>query len=372
MSVQWRDGKLEQITEATTRGVGLQLYVDGRYASVTHERPAARGARHLHRRRGGDDPHAVRRTRSARCPIPRSTRARPTLDLELEDPAYPTVTPEQRRRARAGASRTRRARCKGAEAILSVTTGFSDTRSEIVARALQRLRGRAASTRRSGSRRRSASRTTTDAGPRTGRRRGVRFVGELPRRGRGRPRGRRSARSRASASKKAESAVLPMVLDNRAAGASWAPCSARCPAQSLQQKRSFLEGKLGQAIGSDSSTSPTTRSCQGLRLAPVRRRGHRRAEAARLRGRRACATTTSTPTTARSSKMRAHHRQHSNLDLEPRATKSQAELAGRHEGRHPRHRLPRRQLERHHRRLLARRAGLPDPRRRRSPSRWRR
>jgi hypothetical protein len=35
VTVQWRDGKLEQINEATTRGVGLQLYVDGRYAAVS-------------------------------------------------------------------------------------------------------------------------------------------------------------------------------------------------------------------------------------------------------------------------------------------------------------------------------------------------
>ena len=34
VSVQWRDGKLEQINESTTRGVGLQLYVDGRYSAA--------------------------------------------------------------------------------------------------------------------------------------------------------------------------------------------------------------------------------------------------------------------------------------------------------------------------------------------------
>ena len=35
VSVEWRDGKLEKIAEATTRGVGLQLYVDGRYSAVS-------------------------------------------------------------------------------------------------------------------------------------------------------------------------------------------------------------------------------------------------------------------------------------------------------------------------------------------------
>ncbi|HYO71862.1 MAG TPA: DNA gyrase modulator, partial [Archangium sp.] len=28
----WRDGKLEKITEATTRGLDVKLYVDGRYS----------------------------------------------------------------------------------------------------------------------------------------------------------------------------------------------------------------------------------------------------------------------------------------------------------------------------------------------------
>src|SRR5260221_6148184 len=35
VTVQWRDGKLEQINEATTRGASIQLYVDGRYSSVS-------------------------------------------------------------------------------------------------------------------------------------------------------------------------------------------------------------------------------------------------------------------------------------------------------------------------------------------------
>src|SRR5512140_3389895 len=31
----WRDGKLEKVHEATTRGMGLALYVDGRYAAMS-------------------------------------------------------------------------------------------------------------------------------------------------------------------------------------------------------------------------------------------------------------------------------------------------------------------------------------------------
>src|SRR5215208_4740429 len=35
VEVAWRDGKIEKVSEATTRGLGLDLYVDGRYASVS-------------------------------------------------------------------------------------------------------------------------------------------------------------------------------------------------------------------------------------------------------------------------------------------------------------------------------------------------
>ncbi len=43
VTLQWRDGKVEKVTEATTRGLGIQLYVDGRYsgASTSDLRPEA-------------------------------------------------------------------------------------------------------------------------------------------------------------------------------------------------------------------------------------------------------------------------------------------------------------------------------------------
>ena len=35
VSLEWRDGKVEKINEATTRRLTLQLYVDGRYSQVS-------------------------------------------------------------------------------------------------------------------------------------------------------------------------------------------------------------------------------------------------------------------------------------------------------------------------------------------------
>src|SRR5262245_489023 len=34
VEIGWRDGKIEKVSEATTRGLTIALYVDGRYSSV--------------------------------------------------------------------------------------------------------------------------------------------------------------------------------------------------------------------------------------------------------------------------------------------------------------------------------------------------
>ena len=55
VSVQWRDGKLEQINEATTRGVGLAALRGRPLRGGLDQRPAAGRARRVHRRFGGHD-----------------------------------------------------------------------------------------------------------------------------------------------------------------------------------------------------------------------------------------------------------------------------------------------------------------------------
>jgi len=127
VTVQWRDGKLEQINEATTRGVGLQLYVDSRYASVSScdLRPEALdsfiGESIAMTRSLAEDPYRS-------LADPKLYEGQAKKDLELEDPEYPSVTPEQRRRFAKEIEAAARS-VKGAGAILSVTTGFNDNRN---------------------------------------------------------------------------------------------------------------------------------------------------------------------------------------------------------------------------------------------------
>jgi PmbA protein len=250
VSVQWRDGQLEQINEATTRGVGLQLYVDGRYASVASSdlRPEA-----LDTFIG--DSVAMTRTLSAdpfrSLPDPALYAGQADIDLQLEDPAYSTVTPEQRRRLARELEDAARG-VDDAHAILSVTTGFSDSRSESVRVHSNGFKGGRVDT----SFWASAQVSVKDP---DGRRpedwsaAGVRFLSELPPAAEVGMEAASRALSRLGA-KKPDSALLPMVLENRAAGRLVGYLAGSLSAQSLQQRRSYLEGKRGETIGSDKLT----------------------------------------------------------------------------------------------------------------------
>jgi PmbA protein len=95
VSYTYRDGKIEKVEESTSRGLGISLYVDGRYSShsTTDLRPdrlqafiteAVALTRALQ-----PDPHR-------QIPDPALFKDRPTTDLERNDPAVARITREQR------------------------------------------------------------------------------------------------------------------------------------------------------------------------------------------------------------------------------------------------------------------------------------
>ncbi len=264
VEVAWRDGRLEKVTEATTRGLGLDLYVDGRFASVSTSdlRPEAldrfvEGAVALARTLT-PDPHR-------RLPDPELYRGRPDVELELEDPTHGALDAGERRRMAEAAETAARA-TPGAERILSVSTSASDALSES---ALVQTNGF------EGSRRGtdfwiSAEVTVKDP---DGRRpeeyaaTGARHRADLEP-----PEaiGRRAA-ERALArvgSVKGESGLLTLAVDNRAAGRLVGSLMGPLAAASIQQKRSFMEGKLGETVGSpllDLSDDPLVKRGLGSR-----------------------------------------------------------------------------------------------------------
>jgi PmbA protein len=246
VTLEWRDGKVDRINEATRRGVQLQLYVDGRYsvASSSDLRPEA-----LERfiadsvsntRVLAEDPFRS-------LPDPTLYEGQAAKDLELEDPRYASVTPRMRREAAQAMEEGARG-VKGGERILSVTSGFSDTRSETV---------RVHSNGFEGHTERTSFVIYTEASVQDpdGRRpedyayASVRFLDQLPAAGVVGAEATERALSRLG-SRKADSARYTMVLDPRAGGRLVGAFGAALSGSALQQKRSFLEDKAGAAIGS--------------------------------------------------------------------------------------------------------------------------
>ncbi len=283
VNVKWRDGRLEQIDEATTRGLGLTLYVDGRYSNVSTSdlRPEALdtfiGDSVVLTRALAKDPFRT-------LPDPKLYEGQAKADLLLEDPKYSTVTPEQRRSVVKEIEAAARS-VKGAAAILSVTTNFSDTLSET---------WRVTSNGFSGARRDTSFFISAEASVKDpdGRKPedyaygGARFVAEVPKAADRRPRGRRARPlpprgeegrvGRDDDGRREPRRGPPARLPPRP------PLGRRAPAEALVPRR--------QARPGDREPRPHARRRparpEGLRLAPLRRRGNRREADAGHRSRR--------------------------------------------------------------------------------------
>ncbi len=247
VNFDWRDGKPEKVEESTKRGVQLGLFVDGRYATVSTSDLRVEALQTL-------ISDAVELARSLAkdpyrgLPDPELYRAQSKFDLDLEDPKYASVNAPTRRRLAEEAEAAARA-VKGSEAILSVSTSVSDTLTEQVLMNSNGFVGQRRDTRFFVS----ASVSVKDA---DGRRpedysyAGARHFGEVPE---ATTIGREAAERTLArlGTKKGESATLPMVIDNRAAGRMVGFLMDPLSGASLQQKRSFLEGKVGQPVMAD-------------------------------------------------------------------------------------------------------------------------
>jgi len=244
-TVDWRDGKLEKVSQAVSRGLDLELYVDGRYSAVSTSdlRPDAVErfvAQSLALAR------ALAPDRFRALPDPERYRGRSEADLQLDDPAHGSLTVDGRRDvARAVEAAAREAPDSGA--ILSVTASVSDSATETYRVHSNGFEG----TRRATSFSVSASTSVRDA---DGRRPEdwasgwARMRKDLPDpAGVGREASRRALARRGS--QKGASSLITVVVENRVgarlAGHLFGPLQARA----LQQKMSAFEGRIGEAVG---------------------------------------------------------------------------------------------------------------------------
>jgi PmbA protein len=187
------------------------------------------------------DPHR-------RLPDPALYVGQARVDLQLADPAHGVLTAAARRSLAEEAEAAARA-VPGAERIVSVAVGLGDTAAERALVASNGFEGWREGTDHGIS-------VEVSVGDPDGRRpedwdaASARHLADLP---------SPSALGRGAAERalsrigsvKGASAVVGMVVDHRAAGRLVGALFGALGAGSLQQKRSFLEGKLGQPVGSE-------------------------------------------------------------------------------------------------------------------------
>ncbi len=246
VEVVWRDGRVEKVSESTTRGLSLALFVDERYSAVgtSDLRPEALDAFLTESvamaRTLSKDPHR-------RLPEPKLYEGRSTVDLQIDDPRYTERTAEQRRELAAEIEAAARA-VRGKGELLSVDARVSDTQSRTVRITTNGFEGETRST----SYWLRASTTVKDP---DGRRpegndsAGTRALSEMPSAA---DVGRRASERafQAVGAAKMASAVLPIVIENRVAGRVLGALLGPLSGQALQQKQSFLDGQLGKSVAS--------------------------------------------------------------------------------------------------------------------------
>lgn len=244
VSLDWRDGKMEKISESTTRGVALQLYVDGRYSTVSTSdlRPDAL-------KTFISDTVALAKTISPDpfrgLPDPALYKGQASIDLQTEDPRYAAVTADDGRKVAKLVHDAARA-VKGSDVFNSVTASFS---SNLVENWMVTSNGFSGSNRGTSF----FVSASVSAKDKDGRRpeeydyAGSRFWNEV---GDFAAVGTNAAQRTLSrlGAKKGETAAMTVIVDNRAAGRLVGMLTGPLSGGALQQKRSFLEGKLGQQV----------------------------------------------------------------------------------------------------------------------------
>jgi PmbA protein len=265
VELEWRDGKLERLTEATSRRIALELYVDGRYSLVTTSdlrvdalRPFVETAVAMARKLEADPFRSL--------PDPRLCQGQAKVDLEVFDSAQASLSSASRReRAQAAEAGARSA--KGAGAILSVGTGFTDEVADLFRVHTDGFEGRARKT----AFLQSASVSVKDPDGRRPEDADFAYARHLSAIPASADVGRVAAERALSrvGSRKAESASMTMVVDARAASRLVSALAMPLSAYLLQQKQSCLEGKVGATIGSpllDVADDPLLPRAIGSRL----------------------------------------------------------------------------------------------------------
>ncbi|MCJ7587281.1 MAG: TldD/PmbA family protein [Candidatus Aminicenantes bacterium] len=264
VEISYRDRKPENIKEASTKGLSLEIFVNGRYSTMSTSdlrKDALKdfiGRAVAQTKLLAEDPFRS-------LPDPKYYRGRQELDLGQVDPDYKTLSPDERHAFVKAIEEGCLA--EGGDNVISVTAGSTDGYSESLLMASNGFDGYTEATYFVGS----AEMTGKDEGDRRPAEYGVAVAfrrKDLPK-----PEmiGIDAARRTLAlfGAKKLKTETLPVIIENRVVARFGGGFLQAMFGRGIQQKQSFLADKKGQKVASDKLTlidDPFIKGALGSRL----------------------------------------------------------------------------------------------------------
>jgi PmbA protein len=247
VSVEWRDGKLDRIRESTSQGLSIDLFVAGRYSSnatsdlrdeqvEAYIKQTVAMTRYL-----AEDIHR-------QLPDPARYQGATSADLQKSDPSIKEMTPEKRLQTAKRLEDAARSVDREKQ-IVSVTSSVGDNEGLWVGFSTN---GFEASERGSSFSRWVSASISGEEGrkPRGSGYGSARFLADLPQESALGPEALKRAQDQLG-SKQVNTGRYEVVIENRAVPTLTRHLLSPLSGGAIQQKRSFLEGRLGDQIGSD-------------------------------------------------------------------------------------------------------------------------
>lgn len=248
IEIQFRDGKIEKLKESTQNSLNLSLYVDNKYSSHSTNNMEKTGLKRFIEETVAMTKY-LSKDKFRALPEKDLYRGQKSIDLKINDPGYPEIEAKNRVDF---VKEIESYAIKRSDKLISATSGYSDNYTESVRINSNGFIGERESTGFSSG----AEATVRDG--KKGRPEDyyycrTRFFDEMPS-----PKllGEKAVdfAVRKIGQTKIGSGKYDMVIDNRAVGRILSALYSPMRASSLQQKRSFLEGKLGKKIASEKLT----------------------------------------------------------------------------------------------------------------------
>lgn len=249
VEIGYRERKPENIKEASTQGLSVDIFVNGRYSSQSTS-DLRREALKAFITQAVASTKLLAEDPFRSLPDPKYYEGRAKLDLGVVDPAYAGFAPEDRHRI----VQAIEASClaQGGSKIISVTAEISDSRGESVRVTSNGFQGYAESTSYS----MGAQMTVQDEGDR--RPNGYHYVAAVAQKSLPRPEeiGATAAKRTLEllGAKKIKTATLPIIVENQHVPRLLGGLIAGMSGRNIQQKQSFLADKKGRKIASERFT----------------------------------------------------------------------------------------------------------------------